>query len=368
MDLATLAVDGIGKLWALDMTGLRYSEFRDRLLRSSTHRLRLVARIKPSIGLLGRIRNPWRFRVERYHLEGTDESNDVAVKYALGADALIEREVHALELIKESGATEGAGLLFPEIVKVAGLWATGTALVNPWKPGGTLEDIVREGTANPVELAELLKQCSRALRRLHDVSVPPAAACALPAFPLLGPGRGALEGDPAAAALVEPVLRNIPVNRLESRLENSASWVHADCFAHQFVLDRDGAPWLLDWGGLQVSRSGLSDLAQLWASLELAVLLSANLAPHISTFWNAVQEGYERELDKDTYFRVLELQALVRFSPRTSKFGAVVPTRVAFPDRATIASSSVPSDGVLSKYESLVRRRKQELEALAQPS
>ena len=362
------------------MKHLKYSELRDRLILSSTvtvpqgggerlpstHRLRLVARIKPSVRLLGHIRRPWRFlRVEHYHPEGTDGSSDIAVKYALGVNPRIESEVRALEHLKESGASEGTGLLFPEIVKVVGVWASGTALVSPWKPRGTVADIVREGTTDPVKLAQLLKQCSRALRRLHDIPVASTVARTLPPFRHLGPVGGALEGDPAAAALVEPVLRNIPVDRVVSNLQSSASWVHGDCFAYQFVLDGDGAPWLLDWEGARVSWSGLSDLAQLWTSFELAVLLNADLASHIATFWHAFQEGYGRDLDADPYFRVLELRALVRFSPRMPKFGVVVPTCVASPGREISASSGVLSNRVRSTYELLVKRRMQELETLA---
>ncbi|MCC5888538.1 MAG: hypothetical protein JJT88_19045 [Gammaproteobacteria bacterium] len=343
-----------------------YSELRQRMLRTPTHALSLVTRIKPSLGILGRLRRPWRFRVERYRPEGTDGSVDIAVKYALGSHKRIENEKRAITQLKRCGAESFSGLMFPETVTVEGLWAQGIGLVTPWKDGGTLSDRISAGSAEPAHLARLFEQCSRALRSLHDVPIGDAEVNEPAEKPLMGPGGAALVGDPLMAALVEPVLRTISFESLESNLEPSACWAHGDCFGYQFFLDQcgGGMPWLCDWETARVRRTGLGDLAQLWASIELALAMDPSLSPHLPLLWEAFQEGYDRDLEGNLCFRVLELKALVRFSPRTWKFAVVVPTNMLTKRGAKSADAQARKRLILTKYEQLLGRRTEGLEAL----
>ena len=103
------------------------------------------------------------------------------------------------------------------------------------------------------------------------------------------------------------------------------SWTHGDFFPHQILLFTNSTDkvTIIDWDAANKGL-GLSDLAQFWASLELALLFSGRRS-EIDNLLKLFEKGYEYDLSNSLLFRLLELNALFRFSPLFKKGLGVIP-------------------------------------------
>lgn len=339
-----------------------YSFIRDRLVNGPNGiRLKLEKRVKPELSI--RLKNPRVSRVDQYTLVQNESSTRVAIKFAPSSDTRISSEVEAVRKLSEFVGTNDSGILIPDVICVKGTWSEGAGLISPWKENGTLWESVRDETTEIYQLRRLVKACARVLRSLHSIPVSSKDIAdnrlSIPESISTVPNAG----DKAAQIRVGRVFAQLR-NRAVSYGPNiSYYWTHGDCFSYQFLRGNEGDQpvWLCDWETLRPSRSGLHDLAQLWASLEIAITLNPRLRAHVEDLWNSFQAGYECRLEESIVFRVLELQALLRFSPRCRKFVDVVPINTSISEQE---SGKDDLESLFYEYDALVDKKCRGLLAL----
>ncbi len=339
------------------MNTWQYSTCRGRLVRDGCGgRVRLVERIKPR--WLSRMRRPWACRVERYERREVDRDDDILVKYTTRCDERIERELEAVKRLKKTEIVRNSAVLLPEPVFVQGGRIRGRGLVTPWQAGGTLWHVLTQSLVSHERIATLLCRSTRVLRGLHSIAAQPSAAEREAGERRLAESLSPNAGDACAAQAAAPILGSVLRDRLKEECGASWCWTHGDCFAYQCLLADFTLSQvrLCDWESARVDRTGLYDAAQLWASLELAIAMNPALAPHLPAFWDRFQEGYGRDLGDTALFRVLEIQALIRLSPRTRKHKVVVP-RIREPS----AAGRAPVGHAMIVFDALYRRKLAEL-------
>lgn len=298
-----------------------FSWSRNRLVGDG---LELVERIKPGVRrrLLRCLLRPRHLRVERYRT-GHDDN---AVKYAPGRNARLDCEIDNVTRLAAVGAPRSAGLLWGDSIRVTSCVSAGRGVLTPWMSGGNLKQVLQAEPVDPGRLLDLFRDAGKILRTLHDlpVDVLPANSGPSPrayAQALLQPHCGH-EIDQCVA---QPALASVPVERLLDELGSARRIVHGDCFPYQFLIDSSRRIVLSDWETARVDYTGYCDVAQFLGVMQIALTLNESLHALIDNARTHFQEGYAEDLENSVLAKVMEIQALIRFSPRCALFKLLIP-------------------------------------------
>lgn len=271
------------------------------------------------------------YRVEHYEIKDESGIWEVAIKYEPKGGKRLDKEINAINFLKESGYQKISGVSIPELITINSRWGAHLGVISHWSHGGDLFQFIKSSfkkSEKNDQLKLLLRNAGEILGNFHrhrglgvDVNKNNNQQ-----DNILAGLRQNCFSDPELSSLYHSSIKDVKSKLLVDELKSSL-WIHGDCFSYQFFLEHiDGCKLQLgDWGAARIAPTGASDVAQFWISLEMAFNLDPARSEIIEQLWREFVEGYGEDLDKSLVFQIACLQALNRFMPFGKKFRQVVP-------------------------------------------
>jgi len=263
------------------------------------------------------------------HLYNIDGEN-IITKFSLNNCSKVEREIEVLRKLRKENIGMIDGILLPKevLLRVKDSEEKITVLLSLYS-GESLTNILKSDfQITPELLGKILFSLGRILKKLHrSKEFDKMNSWTQTTFDqvMFGEDPGPTWQQKKIKDTKDFIHKHFS-NEIINEIEYcKPSWTHGDFFPHQILIlqTKPDKISIIDWDAANKGL-GLSDLAQFWASFELALLFSGRRS-EIENLLKLFEKGYEYDLSNSLLFRLLELNALFRFSPLFKKGLGVIP-------------------------------------------
>jgi len=281
-------------------------------------------------------KKPDQIITELWNIEHDGQALDVIIKYSVKPNKMFEDSIVHLRNIREHSSP----IINHSVPRVKYIENVGSndrtsgmpVIIFPYIEGISLRKYLNknviDGKEDICKQEDVLISCVNTIKQVHEL---PLIVKNID----LSPQK--LTGSVVLTRRVEAFLMDkFPIRRLLSRIhankyetvindikQYGISYIHRDCFPHNFIIDKNNLACLIDWESLDAGTC-LEDLSQFMGSVIMSFIVGGYECDRLERLHDRVMGFYNNRVSDCLSYKIFLLRAIARFSPLTMKHFDVI--------------------------------------------